>query len=81
MAYDRMTIRNNTFILEETDVAEIFDRYGILADAYGSMIDPKGADGTTELTIEGNQFTVNASGAVGVTVTGNNGSPKSRPIL
>jgi plasmin/fibronectin-binding protein A len=76
MAYDRMTIRNNTFILEETEVAEIFDRYGILADAYGSMIDPKGADGTTELTIEGNQFTVNASGAVGVTVTGNNGSPK-----
>ena len=36
--------------VEETDVAEIFDRYGILADAYGSMIDPKGADGTTELT-------------------------------
>lgn len=76
MAYDRMTIRNNTFILQETAVAETFDRYGILADAYGSMIDPKGADGTTELTIEGNTFTVEAAGAIGITVTGNNGSPK-----
>lgn len=76
MAYDRMTIRNNTFIMKEAAGAEIFDRYGILADSYGSMIDPKGADGTTELTIEGNTFTVEAAGATAVTVTGNNGSPK-----
>lgn len=76
MAYDRITIRNNTFILKETETAENFDRYGILADTYGSMIDPKGADGTTELTIEGNTFTVEAAGAIGITVTGNNGSPK-----
>jgi len=76
MAYDRMTIRNNTFVLKDAAGAEIFERYGILADAYGSMIDPKGADGTTELTIEGNTFTVEASGATGITVTGNNGSPK-----
>lgn len=76
MAYDRMTIRNNTFIVKDTAIAENLDRYGILADTYGSMIDPKGADGTTELTIEGNTFTVESAGAIGITVTGNNGSPK-----
>ena len=76
MAYDRMTIQNNTFIVKDTAVAENLDRYGILADTYGSMIDPKGADGTTELTIEGNTFTIESAGAIGITVTGNNGSPK-----
>lgn len=76
MAYDRMTIRNSTFIVKDTAVAENLDRYGILADTYGSMIDPKGADGTTELTIEGNTFTIESAGAIGITVTGNNGSPK-----
>ena len=60
MAYDRTTIRNNTFHMVEADAAEIFDRYGILADTYGAMIDPKGADGTTELVIEGNTFTMDA---------------------
>lgn len=76
MAYDRTTIRNNTFHMVEADAAEIFDRYGILADTYGAMIDPKGADGTTELVIEGNTFTMDAPGVTGITVTGNNGSPK-----
>lgn len=76
MAYDRTTIRNNTFHLEEAKIAEIFDRYGILADTYGAMIDPKGADGTTELTIEGNTFLMDVPGSTGITVTGNNGSPK-----
>lgn len=76
MAYDRTTIRNNTFHLEEAEAAEIFERYGILADTYGAMIDPKGADGTTELTIEGNTFIMDAPGSTGITVTGNNGSPK-----
>ena len=40
------------------------------------MIDPKGADGTTELTIEGNTFLMDVPGSTGITVTGNNGSPK-----
>lgn len=52
MAYDRITIRNNIFTI--TSDSEQIDRYGILADTYGSFIDPTGAESTTDFTIEGN---------------------------
>ena len=54
MAYDRITIRNNIFTI--TSDSEQIDRYGILADTYGSFIDPTGAESTTDFTIEGNTF-------------------------
>lgn len=74
MAYDRITIRNNTFNL--TSDSEQLDRFGILADTYGSFIDPTGADSTNELTIEGNTFNIDAPNVVALRITTNNRSPK-----
>lgn len=74
MAYDRITIRNNTFNL--TSNSDQLDRYAILADTYGSFIDPTGADSTTELTIEGNTFNVDAPNVTVMNITTNNRSPK-----
>lgn len=74
MAYDRMTIRNNTFTI--TADSEQMDRYGILADTYGSFIDPAGADSTNDLTIEGNHFKVSAPDLTTILITTSNRSPK-----
>lgn len=74
MAYDRITIRNNTFnITSDSDQVE---RYGILADTYGSFLDPSGADSTNEFTLEGNTFNVDAPNVVVMSITTNNRSPK-----
>lgn len=74
MAYDRITIRNNTFnITSDSDQVE---RYGILADTYGSFLDPSGADSTNEFTLEGNTFNVDAPNVVVMNITTNNRSPK-----
>ena len=74
MAYDRITIRNNIFNL--TSDSDQIDRYGILADTYGSFIDPTGADSTNELTIEGNAFNISTPDAIVMSITTNNRSPK-----
>ena len=74
MAYDRITIRNNTFnITSDSDQVE---RYGILADTYGSFLDPSGADSTNEFTIEGNTFNIDAPNITTMSITTNNRSPK-----
>lgn len=74
MAYDRITIRNNIFTI--TSDSEQIDRYGILADTYGSFIDPTGAESTTDFTIEGNTFDVSDPKATVLEITTNNKSPK-----
>ena len=74
MAYDRITIRNNNFTI--TSDSEQIDRYGILADTYGSFIDPTGAESTTDFTIEGNTFDVSDPNATVLEITTNNKSPK-----
>ena len=74
MAYDRMTIRSNTFNI--TDHSSQTDRYGILADTYGSFLDPSGADSTTELVIEGNKFQIDSPSVTGLSITTSNKSPK-----
>ena len=74
MAYDRITIRNNTFNI--TSASDQVERYGILADTYGSFLDPSGADSTNEFTIEGNTFNVDAPNVVVMSITTNNRSPK-----
>lgn len=74
MAYDRITIRNNTFNI--TSESEQLDRFGILADTYGAFIDPTGADSTNDFTIEGNQFNVSDPDVVVMRITTNNRSPK-----
>lgn len=72
--YDRITIRNNIFTI--TSDSEQIDRYGILADTYGSFIDPTGAESTTDFTIEGNTFDVSDPKATVLEITTNNKSPK-----
>lgn len=67
MAYDRITIRNNIFTI--TSDSEQIDRYGILADTYGSFIDPTGAESTTDFTIEGNTFDVSDPKATVLEIT------------
>ena len=74
MAYDRITIRNNIFTI--TSDSEQIDRYGVLADTYGSFIDPTGAESTTDFTIEGNTFDVSDPKATVLEITTNNKSPK-----
>ena len=69
-----MTIRNNIFTI--TSDSEQIDRYGILADTYGSFIDPTGAESTTDFTIEGNTFDVSDPKATVLEITTNNKSPK-----
>ena len=74
MAYDRITIRNNTFNI--TTDSEQVERFGILADTYGSFLDPSGADSTNEFTIEGNTFNIDAPNITAMNITTNNRSPK-----
>ena len=59
-----------------TSDSEQIDRYGILADTYGSFIDPTGAESTTDFTIEGNTFDVSDPKATVLEITTNNKSPK-----
>lgn len=75
MAYDHITIRNNTFNLDSPSNQK--ERYGILADTYGgAFLDPSGADSTNELLIEDNVFNIGIPSANAMKITTNNGSPK-----
>lgn len=74
MAYDRITIKNNKFELASDHEEE--ETYGILADTYGAFLDPSGADSTTELLIEENEFVTDGYGILPICITTNNRSPK-----
>lgn len=75
-AYDRVTIKDNSFLMTENSKQK--ERYAILADShpYGAVIEEGGAENTTDLSIENNIFSIEAADVNAIGIIGNGGSPK-----